>query len=74
MDTNIISLAVKEAGGPAPVSRAVGKSYQAVLKWVVNGRLPRTEYTGETNYAAVIASMQDKYTVSDLLSARRGAA
>jgi hypothetical protein len=31
-----------------------GLSGKAVLKWKNNGRPPRTEYTGETNYAALI--------------------
>jgi hypothetical protein len=31
-----------------------GLSGKAVLKWKNNGRPPRTEYTGETNYAALL--------------------
>lgn len=33
-----------------------GLSGKAVLKWKSNGKPPRTEYTGETNYAALIES------------------
>jgi hypothetical protein len=54
MAQNLIEKAVSYAGGPKIVGTACGKSYQAVLKWIRMGRLPRTEWTGETNYAEVI--------------------
>lgn len=41
--------------GLRTVARACGVTYQAVRKWEANGKLPRTEYTGETNYAMRIA-------------------
>ena len=34
-------------------------SYQAVRKWERAGRLPRTEWTGETNYAEVIERLTE---------------
>lgn len=52
--------------GQAPLTRAIalvgltriardcGVSHQAVRKWERAGRLPRTEWTGETNYASRI--------------------
>lgn len=43
--------AVNSAGGPVQAARACSVSRQAVDKWVANGYLPRTEYTGETDYA-----------------------
>lgn len=41
--------------GLRPLALEVGLSYQAVQQWVANGRLPRTDYSGETDYAARIA-------------------
>ena len=49
--------AVDDAGGVKAVSIACGKTRRAVYKWLVAGCLPRTEYTGETNYAEKIASL-----------------
>ena len=37
------------------VSDVCGVSQRAIYKWINNGKLPRTEYTGETNYAEQIA-------------------
>ena len=51
---NILTQAIEEAGGITAVAAAVGKTYVAVYKWTVNGQLPRTEWTGETNYARII--------------------
>jgi hypothetical protein len=43
--------AVNSAGGPVQAARACSVSRQAVDKWISNGYLPRTDYTGETDYA-----------------------
>lgn len=43
-------------------------SYQAIRKWEKAGRLPRTEWTGETNYAEKIAqACENKVTREELL-------
>ncbi len=45
----------------------------AVIKWVRKGHLPRTEWTGETNYAERIASAIDGIVSrEELLSTRPG--
>lgn len=45
-----------------------GLSGKAVIKWKNNGRPPRTEYTGETNYAIMIESAtKGKVKRADLL-------
>lgn len=36
------------------IARACGIKGPSVYKWQKSGRLPRTEWTGETNYAAII--------------------
>ncbi|MGE4529791.1 MAG: YdaS family helix-turn-helix protein [Acidithiobacillus sp.] len=36
------------------LGRVCSVSGKAVMKWVAAGRLPRTEYTGETRYAEMI--------------------
>ena len=51
-----ISIAIECAGGPVLASKTCGISRQAVDKWLSKGSLPRTEYTGETNYAERLAA------------------
>ncbi|EMX8731998.1 YdaS family helix-turn-helix protein [Pseudomonas aeruginosa] len=48
---NLIKEAVLLAGGTSKAAKACGVSPRAVNKWVRNGRLPRTEHSGETNHA-----------------------
>ena len=58
--------------GLQPLAKAVGLSYQAILKWEKAGRLPRTEWTGETNYSAVIERLTEgKVSRGDLLTIKR---
>jgi DNA-binding transcriptional regulator YdaS (Cro superfamily) len=53
MTPNLITRAV-EVVGLAKLARILGVTYQAIRKWEAKGRLPRTDWTGETNYAAAI--------------------
>ncbi len=55
MEHNILSGAI-EVVGLKEVAAACGVSYQAVRKWESKNRFPRTEFTGETDYAARIAA------------------
>ncbi len=48
--------AIKQAGGRRVVADACGVSIESVRKWIVNG-LPRTEWTGETEYSDIIISL-----------------
>ena len=44
--------AIDKSGGAGAVAGMCGfTSPRAVYKWIANGSLPRTEYTGETDYA-----------------------
>lgn len=48
---------ILEAGGAVSVAAACKVSPRAVYKWLDSGRLPRTEYSGETRYAELIADL-----------------
>lgn len=52
---NILSRAIEKLGGVTKLARVCGVSYQAVRRWEKHKRLPRTELTGETDYANRIA-------------------
>lgn len=51
MDKNPITEVIERAGSVSEVAKVCGVTYQAVRKWEVRRRLPRTEWTGETRYA-----------------------
>ena len=50
---NLITQAIEQAG-LGKLAAACGVTYQALKKWEKAGRLPRTDWTGETDYAAAI--------------------
>ena len=80
METNLITLAITFAGparlaGLRRISNACGlKSYQAVLKWEAAGCLPRTEWTGETNYSQIIEQVTGGKVTRKALLKQRAAA
>lgn len=45
--------------GLTPIARRLGFRPSAVQKWRDQGRLPRTDLAGLTNYAEVIAELSD---------------
>ncbi|AXR28624.1 helix-turn-helix domain-containing protein [Pseudomonas aeruginosa] len=49
--------AVEKAGGVSQVAASCEVSPRAVYKWLASGRLPRTDYTGETDYAERICGL-----------------
>ena len=55
---NPITKAIDLAGLQS-LANACGVTYQAVRKWEAAGRLPRTEWTGETEYANKILAMKE---------------
>jgi HPt (histidine-containing phosphotransfer) domain-containing protein len=70
METNLIPPIKKAAellGVPA-LAEICERSEQAVYKWIKKGRLPRTEWTGETDYATAISvALNGKMTRDQLL-------
>lgn len=66
-EINPIKTAVDGCGGVIAVAVACGLSQRAVYKWIGSRRLPRTEYTGETQYCEAIAKISNgKFTAQEL--------
>ncbi|WP_206019013.1 YdaS family helix-turn-helix protein [Salinicola acroporae] len=64
-----IRLAVEQLGGVSRCARVCGVSPSAVCKWLRRGRLPRTEYTGETRHASrMAAASEGAFTAAWLLA------
>jgi len=51
-----LSDAIEKAGGANEAAKICGVSVRAIYKWMAAGSLPRTEYTGETKYASLLAA------------------
>lgn len=69
MHTNLITKAVGIVG-IHNLAKRCNVTYQAILKWKKAGRLPRTEWTGETAYSRVIEEMTEgEVTAAELLQA-----
>jgi len=71
---NPVAQAVHDLGGFSKVARSIknrrGKPLtpRAVRKWAEAGKLPRTEATGETNYAEQMAAMNPAVSKEALLA------
>jgi len=66
MNTNPITQAI-DAVGLGVLAKHLGVSGQAIRKWEAAGRLPRTEWTGETNYSDVIEQVTSGVVTRDAL-------
>lgn len=53
--SSAIAFAFEAVGGIGAAAKACGRSYQALNKWRLAASLPRIEYTGETQYACLLA-------------------
>lgn len=53
--------------GLTRIARACGVAPSAVHRWKSRNTLPRTEWTGETRYAQVIAQLHGDIAPEDLL-------
>ncbi|MBU9502861.1 hypothetical protein KTE58_23750 [Burkholderia multivorans] len=64
---NLIESAIAKLGGLTAFTTALNAelkkpvTYQAVKKWAAKGRLPRTEWTGETDYSSAIERITGKF-------------
>lgn len=56
--------------GPAKIAKLCSVKGPSAIKWRKKGCLPRTEWTGETNYAAIISGAMDGVVSRDQLLAR----
>lgn len=54
--SNAIAFAFEAVGGIGAAAKICDRSYQALNKWRQAGCLPRTDYTGETRYASLLAA------------------
>jgi uncharacterized protein YmfQ (DUF2313 family) len=50
-----IAFAFEAVGGIGAAAKICDRSYQALNKWRRSACLPRTDYTGETRYARLLA-------------------
>lgn len=53
---NAIAFAFEAAGGIGAAAKACNRSCQALNRWRQAAYLPRTDYTGETRYAELLAA------------------
>lgn len=68
---NLISKAIKIVG-LSKLAAACGIRYQSLQKWEAKGRLPRTDWTGETDYARRIEeATKGAVTRDELLNFKR---
>ena len=71
MQENLISKAI-EIVGICRLANACGVRYQSIYKWEAKGRLPRTDWTGETDYASCIErATKGAVTRDQLLNLKR---
>jgi hypothetical protein len=60
---------IDQIGGVVKASAVCGVSQRAIYKWLSAEALPRTDYTGETNYAQRLADASSgQFTAAWLLA------
>lgn len=55
LDETPLAKVVRSIGGQVKAGESCGVSAAMVGKWIRQQHLPRTEYTGETNYAEALS-------------------
>lgn len=58
---------INDAGGVCTVAFAVQLSERSIYKWIEKDCLPRSEYTGESNYSTLIAQLCENFTKQEIL-------
>lgn len=58
---------INDAGGVCTVAFAVQLSQRSIYKWIERNSLPRSEYTGESDYSSVIAEMSQNFNKEKIL-------
>ena len=65
----VLKQSIIQVGGVAKASVICGVSQRAIYKWIAAESLPRTEYSGETCYACLLAEAScGQFTAEWLLS------
>lgn len=71
MKENLISKAI-EIVGLCKLAQVCGVKHQSIYRWVKRGALPRTDWTGETDYARCIeTATKGQITRDQLLNLKR---
>lgn len=71
MKENLISKAI-EIVGLCKLAQVCGVKHQSIYRWVKKGALPRTDWTGETDYARCIeTATKGQITRDQLLNLKR---
>ncbi|MEN4981555.1 hypothetical protein [Acinetobacter modestus] len=59
---------INDAGGVSTVALAVQLSDRSIYKWIEKNSLPRSEYTGESDYSTIIAEMSKNFNKEKILA------
>lgn len=58
---------INDAGGVTAVAQVINLTDRSIYKWIKKNAFPRSEYTGETDYASHIAVLSKKYSREKIL-------
>lgn len=64
-----LKASITKIGGVANAASVCGVSRRAIYKWLTAESLPRTDYTGETDYARRLAEASNGQFTADWLLA-----
>ncbi|ENW90533.1 MULTISPECIES: hypothetical protein [Acinetobacter] len=58
-DETVLAKVVRKIGGQVKAGEACGVTAAVIGRWIKQQHLPRTDYTGETDYAGALAEASD---------------